>query len=158
MILYHGTNVDFAEIDIRKTQKHKDFGQGFYLTDIKDQAQHMAERKVRMLGGDAVVQEYEFDESALDELNVLVFDAPTEEWAAFIAKNRDRKANTPQHRYDIVVGPIADDGVAYLLGRYQEGTLTLSELSRELEYKKLNKQFYFGTERAIRRLKRIRRI
>lgn len=29
---------------------------------------------------------------------------------------------------------IANDGVAYLLGRYEEGTLTIDELSRELTY------------------------
>ena len=32
MILYHGTNVDFQQIDIRKSNPYKDFGQGFYLT------------------------------------------------------------------------------------------------------------------------------
>lgn len=42
MILYHGTNVDFPAIDIAKTQLHKDFGQGFYLTDILQQAERMA--------------------------------------------------------------------------------------------------------------------
>ena len=72
----------------------------------------------------------------------------------FIHKNRSRKAHF-HHDYDIVVGPIADDGVAYLIGRYDEGTLTISELVRELEYKKLNRQYFFGTERAIKLLKRL---
>lgn len=60
-----------------------------------------------------------------------------------------------KHSYDIVVGPIADDGVAYLLGRYSEGSFTIEELAKELEYKKLNSQYFFGTERAISLLKRI---
>ena len=34
MRLYHGTNVDFDVIDITKSQKFKDFGQGFYLTAL----------------------------------------------------------------------------------------------------------------------------
>lgn len=38
MILYHGTNCDFSEIDLNQTKPYKDFGQGFYLTDIQDQA------------------------------------------------------------------------------------------------------------------------
>ena len=54
-----------------------------------------------------------------------------------------------------MIGPIADDGVAYLLGRYEEGTLTIDELSKELDYKKLNNQYFFGTEKAIKYLKRI---
>ena len=38
MILYHGTNVDFNKIDISKCLPYKDFGCGFYLTDIQKQA------------------------------------------------------------------------------------------------------------------------
>ena len=45
MILYHGTNVDFDVIDIEKSNPYKDFGKGFYLTDIKEQAERMAQRK-----------------------------------------------------------------------------------------------------------------
>ena len=45
MILYHGTNVDFSEVDFAKSNKNKDFGCGFYLTDIFEQAQHWAIKK-----------------------------------------------------------------------------------------------------------------
>lgn len=30
MKLYHGTNVEFDEIDLRQSNKYKDFGQGYY--------------------------------------------------------------------------------------------------------------------------------
>mgnify|MGYP003419224018 FL=1 len=156
MKLYHGTNMDFDRIDVTKSKAYKDFGQGFYLTDIRSQAEDWAKKKTEIFGGTPVLQEYEFDESILDssELNVLVFKLPTEEWATFIHKNRSRKACF-RHDYDIVVGPIADDGVAYLIGRYDEGTLTITDLVRELEYKKLNRQYFFGTEKAIKLLKRL---
>ena len=156
MKLYHGTNMDFDRIDVTKSKAYKDFGQGFYLTDIRSQAEDWAKKKTEIFGGTPVLQEYEFDESILDssELNVLVFKLPTEEWATFIHKNRSRKACF-RHDYDIVVGPIADDGVAYLIGRYDEGTLTIADLVRELEYKKLNRQYFFGTEKAIKLLKRL---
>lgn len=156
MRLYHGTNVDFDRIDVAKSKAYKDFGQGFYLTDIRTQAEEWAKKKTEIFGGTPVLQEYEFDESVLSssDLNVLVFDIPTEEWATFIHKNRSRKACF-RHDYDIVVGPIADDGVAYLIGRYDEGTLTIAELVRQLEYKKLNRQYFFGTENAIKLLKRL---
>lgn len=39
MILYHGTNVDFKTVSLEKSNKYKDFGQGFYLTDIRSQAE-----------------------------------------------------------------------------------------------------------------------
>lgn len=156
MRLYHGTNVDFDRIDITKSKAYKDFGQGFYLTDIRTQAEEWSKKKAEIFGGEPVLQEYEFDESMLSssDLNVLVFENLTEEWATFIHKNRSRKACFC-HDYDIVVGPIADDGVAYLIGRYDEGTLTIADLVRELEYKKLNRQYFFGTEKAIKLLKRL---
>ena len=38
MILYHGTNLDFGEIDLLKSKPNKDFGQGFYLSREYTQA------------------------------------------------------------------------------------------------------------------------
>lgn len=48
LTLYHGSNIYIDKIDLSKGLKDKDFGQGFYLTDIRDQAFAMAERKARM--------------------------------------------------------------------------------------------------------------
>ncbi|MBE6287808.1 MAG: DUF3990 domain-containing protein [Mediterranea massiliensis] len=146
MKLYHGTNCDFDAIDLSKSNKYKDFGQGFYLTEIYQQAKELANKKARLFGGMPIVQTYEFDESLLNnhELKILKFKKPTTEWAEFIFKNRNRSAHF-NHDFDIVIGPIANDGVAYLLGRYEEGTLSLNELSQELTFKQLNNQYFFGT-------------
>ena len=156
MRLYHGTNVDFDVIDLTMSNKYKDFGQGFYLTDIRSQAEELAAKKSRLFGGYPVIQEYEFDESLLSgtDLKVLKFDKPSAEWAEFIFKNRNRDYNFT-HDFDIVIGPIANDGVAYLLGRYEEGTLTIEELSDKLDYKKLNSQYFFGTDKSLKYLKRL---
>jgi hypothetical protein len=88
-------------------------------------------------------------------LSVLRFEKVCVEWADFIYKNRNRSANF-SHKYDVVVGPIADDGVAYLLNLYEEGLRTLEELAKELEYKDLNNQFCFLTDRAISLLHRVK--
>lgn len=48
MILFHGTNVEFNKIEINKTKKFKDFGQGFYLTDIRSQAEELACKRALM--------------------------------------------------------------------------------------------------------------
>lgn len=156
MILYHGTNMDFDVIDISKSSPYKDFGRGFYLTDIRQQAEEMAEKKTSLFKGSLVVQAYEFDENWLSstELNVLMFKSATRDWAEFIFKNRSRNVDF-HHDFDIVYGPIANDGVAYLLGRFEEGTLTIAELAKELKYRKLNNQYFFGTEKAIKLLKRL---
>ena len=62
----------------------------------------------------------------------------------------------PIHAYDIVYGPIADDGVTYQLRRYQGGVISLSRLIEELKYAKgITFQYYFGTERALQKLSAI---
>lgn len=50
MILYHGTYTDFQEIELDKCLPYKDFGKGFYLTDILEQADAMAQKKSRIYG------------------------------------------------------------------------------------------------------------
>ncbi len=156
MILYHGTYTDFQEIRLDKCLPYKDFGRGFYLTDIIEQANALAHKKSIIYGGSPIIQKYEFNQEVLTtgELNVLRFERPTIEWAEFIYKNRNRRTHFC-HEYDIVIGPIADDGVAYLLDRYEEGTLTLDELAKELEYKRLNSQYYFGNAKALKFIIRI---
>ena len=60
------------------------------------------------------------------------------------------------HTYDIVIGPIADDGVTYQLRRYSMGDISMSRLIEELKYANgLTIQYYFGTEHALSYLKKL---
>ncbi|MBR1687939.1 MAG: DUF3990 domain-containing protein [Prevotella sp.] len=156
MKLYHGTNHDFHQINLAKSLPYKDFGRGFYLTDLEPQARRMAMRKASAFGGTPVVQQYQFDESRQTDgsLDVLQFEMPTIEWARFIFGNRSRETHFT-HQYDIVIGPIADDGVAFLINQYQSGAITIAQFARMLKYRKLSRQYYFGTARAIKLLERI---
>lgn len=122
MRLFHGTNIDFKEIDFQKCKPNKDFGKGFYLTDIKQQALDMAVRHTKFSScGSPIVQEYEFDESLLSSKELKV----------------------------------ADDSVVYQINIFMLHFITIEELVKRLEYKKLNSQYFFGTEKAISKLKRI---
>lgn len=67
---------------------------------------------------------------------------------------RKPERNKP-HGYDVIIGPIADDGVAFQLERYSRQMITLETLVKELTYRKLNRQFFFGTELSISKLQRI---
>jgi hypothetical protein len=157
MKLYHGTNIDFKEIVLGKCKPNKDFGRGFYLTDIRQQALDMAVRRCDFeKSGSPFVQEYEFDESLLTsgELKVKRFDEVSGEWAEFVFANRKSKGKSV-HEYDIVVGPIADDGVVFQLNLYQQHLITLEQLVQGLRYRRLNRQYYFGTSLAISKLKRV---
>ena len=55
MQLYHGSNIEIIDIDLNKCKPYKDFGRGFYLSRIEEQAALMARRTSRIYGGKPVV-------------------------------------------------------------------------------------------------------
>lgn len=158
MKVYHGSNCDIEEIDLTKGSRYKDFGRGFYVTPDFDTAKRMAEKKTRFYGGEPIVIEYEFDETAIGrpELQVLNFPAKaTADWIRFIAKNRDRSIPVSDLVYDIVKGPIADDGVALQLGRLKVHAEQADAIALDLQDKYLDQQIYFGTPRSLTYLHKI---
>lgn len=157
MKLYHGSNVGIEKPDFKYCKPFKDFGKGFYLSAEKNQALDLAKQRVKETHeGEPIVTAFSFDESLMTsgELKVLTFDDYTEDWIKFVIANRDIHGVHPFHDYDIVYGPIADDGVTFQLRRYQRGVIrTLSELIDELRYAKgITFQYYFGSERALDKL------
>lgn len=158
MILFHGTNTDIETIDLSRSLNHKDFGKGFYLTDSRETAIRMATKKARLFGGKATLIIYEFDKSALhSDLKVKVFpEKASVEWFVFVDANRDRNNKQPVHDYDIIVGPIADDGVVMQITNYRENIFTAEEAAKGLQDKYLDQQYYFGSEKALCYLKKVK--
>ena len=156
MTLYHGTNADFDRISLTVGLRHKDFGHGFYATPDRQTAIRMAQKKARLFGGVPTLITFELDEAALtSNLKVKVFpEKACVEWLLFVDANRDRKNDKPIHDYDIVIGPIANDGVVLQLTNYREGIYSPEEAARLLQDKYLDQQYYFGTERAVRFLRK----
>lgn len=155
MILYHGSNVVIEHVDLAKCKLYKDFGQGFYLTEIKEQASEMAKRTAKIYGGEPVVNEFEFDKMALDSLQVKCFDEPSEEWALFVMANRSKNNIHPIHSYDIVIGPVADDTIATLFRNFDDGIIDLPTLVAGLRYKKISSQYLFHSATALKYLKKL---
>ncbi|MDE6341640.1 MAG: DUF3990 domain-containing protein, partial [Muribaculaceae bacterium] len=108
--LYHGSNVAIEQIDLSRSKRGKDFGQGFYLNANPDQAMEMATRTTRFLNeGTPTLSCFEFDEDEATKngLNIKVFPDYSAEWAEFVVMNRKNNSDVPAHPYDIVIGPIA---------------------------------------------------
>ncbi len=157
MKLYHGTNQDIVSIDLKMGLRYKDFGKGFYLTPERDTAIRMAQKKARLFGGSATLITYEWEENSLNLLKVKVFPAKASvDWFLFVDANRDREKDQPVHDYDIVIGPIADDGVVLQLTNYREGVYSPEEAARLLQDKYLDQQYYFGTDAALQFLHKIK--
>ena len=159
MILYHGSNMIVEQPDIKKSKPNKDFGQGFYLSAERGQALRMAEQKVQQTFiGKPTLNRFFFDEKNMQNpnLKVKIFEDYSIEWVEFILMNRDKNNTMPMHDYDIVYGPIADDGVTFQLRRYMAGGITIEELLKELKYPEhITFQYFFGTERALQLLKKL---
>lgn len=155
MRLYHGSNQYVDEIDLSKSRPYKDFGQGFYLSDDENQAAELAKVKTDISGGEPCVSSFEFDKEGLfnSELRIKIFENYSEEWVDFIILNRDGLSSI---NYDFVYGPIADDKVGFQLRRFRDGTIDKSSLINNLKYTKgVTFQYYFGTNEAIKYLKRV---
>ena len=58
MRLFHGSNMMIDKVDLSKSKLYKDFGQAFYLSAEKEQAQKMAEAKVVQFGGNESITEF----------------------------------------------------------------------------------------------------
>ena len=165
MRLYHGSNMEIDNVDLTKCLPNKDFGCGFYTTLLEEQAWRMAQRRARIDGGIPTVTVYEVPDNLTEkeDLRCRVFeDKPTIEWAIFIKNNRDRNFldyDSPECnldcKYDVVVGPVADDTVGLLIKQFTRGTINAEYLKQEFDFGKLTNQYTFHTERALMYLKKV---
>lgn len=150
--LFHGSNIIIEKIDLTFSKPNKDFGAGFYLSDNFEQAMEMAQFKSEIFGGKPTVMEYDFDEdrafSKEENLRILTFSDYSKEWAEFVFKNRTNESET--NKYDIVIGPIANDKVGAQIRRFMEKDIDFETFLKRIKYMKgLTFQYFFGTERAI---------
>lgn len=151
MRVYHGGYAKVTEIDLRKGRNKLDFGQGFYVTRIRSQAEIWAARAGRFHKTSGVVSEFEFYENAFEHfgLKVLRFPNYTEQWLDFIILNRDTKTPVPPHGYDLVEGPVANDDVNDRINDYLAGVVSKPDFLEELIHHKPTHQICFCTIRSL---------
>lgn len=160
MKLYHGSTVRIDEILLCKSKPNKDFGRAFYLSAEESQARELAESRVSFLGGEVIINEYDFDGQlmveGLDEpLRVKIFPHYSLEWAEFVWNNRDEQQEF-HHDYDIVYGPIANDTIGYQMRLFRDTSTDLRGFLKGLQYCKGETfQYAFCTERALKYLKKL---
>ena len=143
MIIYHGSNVIVSSSRILVNGFYKDFGYGFYCTNIEKQANRWALTK----RGKSVVNSYEYIPNAA--LSQLVFDTMTEEWLDFVANCRLGK----EHSYDIVEGPMADDQVWDYVEDFIAGRISRAAFWELVKFKYPTHQIVFCTQEALKTLR-----
>ena len=151
MKIYHGSIEIVEKPEIRESNRTLDYGQGFYTTSSYEQAEawvrrRMAEKKASQ----GYIYTYELDESAMQNMNTLTFETPTEDWVDFVMQNRTQRDFV--HEYDIVYGPVANDRVYASFALYEGGLINKQTLIAELKTYKLVDQYLFHTEKSLQAL------
>jgi hypothetical protein len=128
LTLYHGTvgpysdNIRVSGIQLARCALKTDFGQGFYLTRIYEQAVRYANDKYDEMMDDfhrlnsfnpvnAAVVQFTVDRETLGKLDTLAFVQPTPDWREFVSYcHLPSNAHKPGGGlYDVVYGPMAID-------------------------------------------------
>jgi hypothetical protein len=154
MKVYHGSYTEIDIIDLSFCETGKDFGQGFYVTKLHEQAEFWARKKGERKGKSGFVTEYDFDEFFLESSNmikILRFEEYNEEWLEFVVLNRKNKSKQQAHDYDIVEGPVADDKVATEVDRYIEGLISKEQFLSDLTHNPSH-QICFCTMQSLQAL------
>jgi len=150
MILYHGSYMAIPKPDLSFSRKHTDFGKGFYLTPLKEQAVSWAQRFTREREA-AVVTSYLFlpraDDALPPDTKILEFDAHSIEWLNFVTSCRLGHAGDGD--WDLVIGGVANDKVFDTIQLYFDGLIGAEEAIGRLRYNKPNFQYCFKTQVLI---------
>jgi hypothetical protein len=97
-------------------------------------------------------------------LRIMDFKKPSREWAIFVMNNRNREFSNisdilcnKDNKYDMVIGAVANDDIAYLFRTFNNGLISIDTLVPGLEYKTLTKQYSIHSESALKYLKYMER-
>ncbi len=150
MIVYHGSNVIVNLPDIEHSFRPLDFGRGFYVTTVREQAERWARRKADICGtSKAIVTVY----NMAKEFNGLVckcFEEDLIEWIDFVCRCRDGEKD--YSRYDLIKGKVANDRVFRVVDMYQSGIWDKERALKEIRMYPDYDQIAFISQRAINQL------
>lgn len=144
MKVYHASQTVVTHPDVSFSRDALDFGKGFYVTCLRDQAVTYAE-KFLFRGQQAVLNSYELAEE-WTTYHVRHFNVYDEEWLDFVAANRRGDKVEP---YDAVEGGIANDKVFRTLDLYFSGDITKEDALKRLRYEKPNHQICLLSQHLI---------
>lgn len=137
--IYHGSNVVVEKPQIITSGFYKDFGYGFYCTNLEKQAKKWALTK----RGGSYVSIFNYQPS--DDLKVLSFPVMTDEWLDFVVDCR----RGIKHDNDIVEGPMADDQIWDYVEDFMEGNITREAFWVLAKFKYPTHQIVFCTEKSL---------
>ncbi len=150
MMVYHGSTEIIKQPDVLHSYRLLDFGQGFYVTTVKEQAMRWARRKAGLQKDkSAVVNCYQMVDDVAD-LKHKTFSDDLMEWIDFVCKCRD--GNTAYKEYDLISGKVANDKVFRVVDLYRTGIWDKDRALKEIKAYPNYDQIAFITQKAINKL------
>ena len=144
MRLYHGSNIEIDSINLAMCRPYKDFGKGFYLTSLYDQAHKYAMRFL-LRRQKAYINEYMLDDE-LPDFKTKLFQSYDEEWLDYVGKCRK---GIQDELFDLVEGGIADDKVFNTIDLYFSGAMSKDNALGRLAFEHPNHQLCILNQEII---------
>lgn len=146
MILYHGSDCIVNKPDILHSNKRLDFGQGFYLTSVKEQAERWAKRKSLIhQNTTSFINIFEFTEK--EHFKIKDFMDDLNNWLDFVVDCRN--GNSLYKQFDLIKEKVADDKVFRVVDMYKRGIWDKKRALEEIKVYKTYDQINFITQKAI---------
>ena len=139
VIVYHGGTEIVKVPNCSCGRKHLDFGQGFYVTEIRQQAVEWAKLMADRRKTAPVLNRYRLNrEAVLSEGRCKVFTAYDEDWLEFIVASRQGQPVAVE--YDYIEGGVANDRVVDTINLYMTGLMDKATALRRLSEHQPNNQ------------------
>lgn len=146
MLVYHSSNQCFTTPDVVHSREALDFGKGFYVTRLREQAEKYADRFLRA-GEDAYMHIFEYIPDS--DLKIKIFHSYDEEWLDFVCSCR--KGDDVYKQFDVIEGGVANDKVFQTVDLYMAGVYNKEQALQNLAYEMPNNQLCFISQEAIDR-------
>lgn len=151
--LYHGSDQKVQQPLANVGRRNLDFGPGFYLTKLKEQAEAwagiIASRKSRNARPFVSVFHFDDERARIDGARFMVFPEYNLDWLDYVVDCRRGKDYSSE--FDIVEGGIANDNVIDTVEDYEKGIITAEQALGQLQYKKVNHQLCILNQSIIDR-------
>lgn len=145
MKLYHASTFIVKFPDVQHSRDFLDFGRGFYLTSMREQAVKYALR-FTLRGKKAYINEYIFNEDELRKYRIKSFKKYDEERLDYVAKCRK---GIQENQFDVVEGGIANDRVFNTVDLYFSGAMSKSDALGRLAFEHPNHQLCIKNQEVI---------
>ena len=149
--LYHGSIVEVGKPLVGVGRRKVDFGQGFYMTRMRKQAELWAKVVAnRQPGATAILNIYKFDNAKAMRIaaeRYKKFEQYDLEWLEYVIDSR--KGGKRQLSYDVVEGGVVNDNVIDTVEDFENGIITAEQALGQLVYKKVNHQIWIHSQKII---------